>query len=89
MNTVNECRARLHAAGWSLGEAAGRRWLVSGTNGENVLLAAGDTQAEAWHRACEQAAAVGMLGKRDQGDAAQSSITREQCGSVKLIAMAR
>jgi hypothetical protein len=30
-------------------------------NGENVAVADGGTQAEAWRRAAEQAAAVGML----------------------------
>src|SRR5262249_43499184 len=58
----DESRARLHRAGWSVGEiATATRWLVSGTNGENQLSAEGASQAEAWHRACEQAAAVGML----------------------------
>jgi hypothetical protein len=60
--TVDDCRNRLHRAGWSVGEvASGTRWLINGANGENVLRAEGKTQAEAWHRACEQAAAVGML----------------------------
>jgi hypothetical protein len=58
--------ARLHRAGWSVGEVVvfgevGKRWLVSGVNGENVIEAEGDTQAEAWYRACQQAEAVGML----------------------------
>jgi hypothetical protein len=35
---------------------------VSGTNGENAILAHGDSQAKAWHRAVEQAEAVGMAG---------------------------
>jgi hypothetical protein len=34
---------------------------VTGANGENRLYAEGATQSEAWWRACEQAAAVGML----------------------------
>jgi hypothetical protein len=60
--------ARLHAAGWSAGEVRvlaphGPRWLVTGTNGENVIRAEGATQAEAWHRACGQAEAVGMPGR--------------------------
>jgi hypothetical protein len=41
----------------------GLRWVVTGTNGENRVEARGATQAEAWHRACEQAAAVGMLAR--------------------------
>jgi hypothetical protein len=49
---------------WWVGEvASAARWLVSGANGEKVLHAEGKVQAEAWHRACEQAAAVGMLAK--------------------------
>jgi hypothetical protein len=63
--TPDESFARLHAAGWSVGETGtAGRWLVSGTNGENQLAARGSTQAEAWYRACEQAAAVGMLRNR-------------------------
>jgi hypothetical protein len=31
---------------------------------ENLIEARGKTQAEAWHRACQQAEAVGMLGRR-------------------------
>jgi hypothetical protein len=40
---------------------AGRTWIVRGSNGENTIKATGRTQAEAWQRACEPAAAVGML----------------------------
>jgi len=54
---------RLHAAGWSVGEVAGaRHWLVSGTNGENLIHAVGKSQAAAWQLATVQASAVGMLG---------------------------
>lgn len=46
--TPDETFARLHAAGWSIGEAAtAGGWIVSGTNGENLILAAGASQAEA------------------------------------------
>jgi hypothetical protein len=37
------------------------RWPVTVGNGENRIEAAEAAQAEAWHRACEQARAVGML----------------------------
>src|SRR5262249_19591863 len=42
----NDSSARLHRAGWSVGDAAvfgaaGKRWLVSGVNGENVVEAEG------------------------------------------------
>jgi hypothetical protein len=61
-SSVDESRDRLHRAGWSVGEiGSATRWLVTGSNGENQLHAEGSSQAEAWHRACERAAAVGML----------------------------
>jgi hypothetical protein len=64
--SVDESLARLHRAGWSVGDArvlaaTGAEWLFSGTNGENVVSARACTQAEAWHLACLQAEAVGML----------------------------
>ncbi len=57
--------ARLKRAGWSVGEAAfvgdtGLVWLVTGAN---ALKAQGRTPAEAWHHACLQARAIGMLGR--------------------------
>jgi hypothetical protein len=64
--SVDDSFARLRRSGWSVGEAAfaggGRLvWQVDGQNGENLIRARGDTQAEAWHRACQQAEAVGMV----------------------------
>jgi hypothetical protein len=61
--------ALLYAAGWSVGElplltADGSAWLVTGANGENVIEARAATQAEAWHRAVEQAAVAGDAGPR-------------------------
>jgi hypothetical protein len=58
----------LHAAGWDVEEErvatpAGLRWVVTGTLGEEVVEARGATPAEAWHRAAEQARALGMLGR--------------------------
>src|SRR5262245_26285435 len=66
--TVDESAARLKRAGWSMGDcctlsAAGPTWLVAGRNGENLIEARGTTQREAWHRACQQAQSVGMLGR--------------------------
>jgi hypothetical protein len=53
---------QLHLAGWTIGEVKhGAAWVVSGRNGENVINATGATQTEAWRRAAEQGAAVGML----------------------------
>jgi hypothetical protein len=65
----------LRRAGWSVGDvrlltAEGAAWLVNGTNGENQVKAQGRTQAKAWHRACEQAEAVGLLGRRPWGNVA-------------------
>ena len=64
--TVDESRDRLHRAGWSVGECAHGTggafvWLITGTNGENVINATGTSQSEAWWRACIQAREVGML----------------------------
>jgi hypothetical protein len=64
--TSDDSFARLHAAGWSAGEVrlltlGALLWQVDGTNGENAILARAATQAEAWHRACQQAEDVGML----------------------------
>jgi hypothetical protein len=36
---------------------------MMGTDGENVIEARAATPAEAWHRAAEQARALGMLGR--------------------------
>jgi hypothetical protein len=64
----DESFTRLHRAGWTVGEVAAltregcKVWMVTGTNGENAIEALGGSQAEAWHRACEQAAAV--LGRK-------------------------
>ncbi|SIN69983.1 hypothetical protein SAMN05444166_0224 [Singulisphaera sp. GP187] len=66
---VAEAIIALKRAGWSIGDAAfvgesGERvWVVSGYNGENLIRADGATQAEAWHRAIEQARVLGMLGR--------------------------
>jgi hypothetical protein len=57
----DESLACLRRAGWSVGETAtAGGWLVSGSNGENLIYASGLSQSEAWHRAVEQAKAVGM-----------------------------
>jgi hypothetical protein len=66
--SVDECRDRLHRAGWSIGETAigpdlALVWLVTGTNGENRIEARGRSQAEAWYRATLQAEVVGMLAR--------------------------
>ena len=66
----DESFARLHRAGWSLGETGSAgRWLVTGSNGENQISATGASQAEAWHRAVEQAEALGMLARSPAGQA--------------------
>ena len=63
---VAEMIQALNRAGWSIGDVAydaprGRVWIVSGTNGENRIVAEGATELEVWQKACEQARAVGML----------------------------
>jgi hypothetical protein len=62
----DHCHDRLHRSGWSVGEFSvttenGPVWMVSGTNGENVIEARGGTQSESWLRAVEQARSLGML----------------------------
>jgi hypothetical protein len=59
----------LHRAGWNVGDvmastAKGREWLVTGTNGENVLRVTAPTQARAWLLAREQAEMMWRLGSR-------------------------
>ena len=71
--SVAESRDRLHRAGWSVGEMAfgpGQAlvWVVGGTNGENRIEGRGRSQAEAWYRATQQAAAVGMLARPREVD---------------------
>jgi hypothetical protein len=59
---IEACHERLHRAGWSIGEVGTTRgWLVTGSNGENVIRAVVRALAEAWRQACEQAGALGML----------------------------
>jgi hypothetical protein len=60
---VDECAVRLRRANWSAGEVRllSGAWLVSATNGENVIHGRGGTQAEAWQRTCQAARAVRML----------------------------
>ena len=64
--SVDESWDRLHRAGWSLGEYAvgpehGLVWCVEGQNGANRIEARGQSQAEAWWRACQSARALGVL----------------------------
>jgi hypothetical protein len=64
--SVDESFARLHRAGWSIGESGGAGvWIVTGNNGENLIRAEGRSQAEAWYRATLQAEAVGILAARE------------------------
>jgi hypothetical protein len=68
ITVADESFLRLHAAGWSIGDAAYVErgsgvlvWLVTGTNGENLIRAEGTTRNEAWREAVGQALAVGMI----------------------------
>jgi hypothetical protein len=63
---------QFHQAGWSIGDVAFRdgprgliwlAWLVSRSNGENLIRAEGSTRDEAWAGAVEQARALGILGR--------------------------
>jgi hypothetical protein len=66
--TVDESYDRLHRAGWSVGDVGtATTWIVTGTNGENAIRAEGQTRAEAYWRACQQAEAVGMLARPREG----------------------
>jgi hypothetical protein len=41
---IEACHEGLHRAGWSIGEVGtSSGWLVTGTNGENVIRAVGPT----------------------------------------------
>src|SRR5512135_131090 len=58
---------QLHRAGWSIGdvslrgEGGGLIWIVLGRRGSDLLMVSDATCAEAWRRALDQAAEVGML----------------------------
>ena len=58
---------QLQQAGWSIGDVAlrgeggGLVWIVLGRRGSDLLMVSGATCREAWRRALDQAAAVGML----------------------------
>jgi hypothetical protein len=53
---------RLHRVGWSVGDVAtSAGWVVTGSNGENGIVAFASTQAEVWWRACEVARAVDRM----------------------------
>ena len=64
----------LHRAGWTISSTAfattdgGSVWVVSGHNGENLIRADAETEAEAWHRAVDQARSVGILEGIIRGD---------------------
>jgi hypothetical protein len=66
---IAEALGQLHRAGWSIGDAAvrdgagGLLWIVTGSNGENLIRAEGPTRSEAWIRAVDQARGLGMLGR--------------------------
>jgi hypothetical protein len=66
----HESWAVLREFGWSVreeevtGPPQAPVWRVTGSRGEgSVIDATGATQAEAWHRAVEQARSLGMLGR--------------------------
>ncbi|MHC5540845.1 hypothetical protein ACYOEI_21700, partial [Singulisphaera rosea] len=64
---ANDSMDILARSGWLIhdfvieGETGTVLWLVSGSNGENLIRSRGPTAEIAWRRAVDQAAAVGML----------------------------
>jgi hypothetical protein len=82
--SVDESFAGLHVAGWSVGETGtATRWLVCGVNGENAVMAAGGSQAEAWNGACEQAVAVGKLAPRAESQNRPGAAEEADGGTAK------
>jgi hypothetical protein len=70
--TAGAALIRLRQAGWSVGETAfsgpgGTTWVVSGSNGENLIRASGPTADAAWLEAERQARELGMLDGRVGG----------------------
>jgi hypothetical protein len=68
---LDKSRACLERSGWSVNDAAvitpqGLRWLVNGVQGQFALKAEGESQAEAWYRACRKAHALGLLSDLDK-----------------------
>ena len=67
LDEVVSAVARLHRAGWSIGDVVFQgddrkpRWLVSGSNGDNLIRAEGSTPDEAWAVAEDQARSLGMI----------------------------
>jgi hypothetical protein len=60
-NPVDEAFRQLKAAGWTVRQVPSLGGFhVKGTNGVNEINASGDSWAEAWRIALEQALAVGM-----------------------------
>lgn len=59
----------LHRAGWSIGDVVAKGldgrpvWIVSGSNGENLIRVEGLSKVEAWLCAVESARSLGMLGR--------------------------
>ncbi len=67
MHLFDQCHKLLHLLGWSAAETAWRYpdgsgyWQVDASRGEQVILARGQTQGQAW------ASAVRMVGKLIHG----------------------
>jgi hypothetical protein len=62
-DNITDAIDRLHAGGWSVGDTAFFDvedgcpvWVVTGTNGENMIRAEGATCREAWRRALDSRA---------------------------------
>ena len=62
---VDVCYERLRQSGWAVSDvlvetAEGPAWIVTASAGSKMLRAIGQTQAEAWLQALEQAEAAGI-----------------------------
>ena len=61
--TIDECLAKLHAGGWSVGDTAieqngVRLWFVYGHRDDQKILGRALSQADAWRSAVRSAASV-------------------------------
>ncbi|MHC5544789.1 hypothetical protein ACYOEI_41680, partial [Singulisphaera rosea] len=68
--SVDEAYGRLYRACWLIGDALvdgrdGPYWLVTGRNGKSRIRVKAATKAEAWHLACQEAEALGMIAPKD------------------------
>jgi hypothetical protein len=66
LSPADVAQIRLRRCGWNVGETAfsgphGTTWVVSGSNGENIIRATDPTQSATWAEAERQALELGMV----------------------------